>query len=47
MLTLFETNRFRGHLEGTGRSHKLPLLTKLAGGYRAWQTVTAMVTQPK
>ena len=37
MMALFEANRFRGHMDGLARSHTLPLLTKLAGGYRAWQ----------
>ena len=26
MMALFEANRFRGHLEGPARSHRLPLL---------------------
>ena len=37
MMALFEANRFRGHMDGLARSHKLALLTKLAGGFRAWQ----------
>lgn len=31
-----QASKFKGHLDGDGHNHKLPYLTRLAGGLKSW-----------
>ena len=38
VIKYFKSHEFRGPMQGHGNSSKLPLLSRLAGGFAAWES---------